>query len=123
MWYIWYEGLCSGSHWQVAVVARTLLQPMLKVARLAAKTCTRATVNSKGANEKGKVRLECAAAVHLMRNKGWETLIDECVHKGGGWKGDVLQDNCGWTYAASGGLVLVPCVCLHGRHGGLLGVT
>ena len=33
------------------------------------------------ANEKGKIRLECAAAVHLMR-KG---LIDECVRKG--WVG------------------------------------
>ena len=53
-----------------AVVARTLLQPTVNVARLVAKTCMRGTVNSKGANEKGKVRLECATAVHRMRNKG-----------------------------------------------------
>ena len=52
------------------VVARTLFQPILNVARLAAKTCTRGTVNFEGANKRGKVRLECAAAVHLMRNKG-----------------------------------------------------
>ena len=36
-----------------------------------------------GANEKGKTRLECAATVHFMQSKGWETLLDECVHKGG----------------------------------------
>ena len=66
-----------------AVVARTLLQPILNVARLAAKTCTRGTINFEGAKFKGEILLECAAAVHLMRNKGWETLIDECVHKGG----------------------------------------
>ena len=52
-----------------AVVARTLLQTIISVARLAAKTCTRGTVNSEGANKKGK----CAAAVHLMRIKGWAT--------------------------------------------------
>ena len=63
-----------------AVVARTLLQPILNVARLVAKACTQGTVNTEGANEKGEIRLECA---HLMRNKGWETLIDECVHRGG----------------------------------------
>ena len=66
-----------------AVVARTLLQPILNVTRPAAKTCTRGIVHSKGANENGKFRLECAVPLHLMRNKGWETLVDECVHKGG----------------------------------------
>ena len=49
-----------------AVVARTILQPILNVARIAAKTCTRGTVNSEGANKPGKIRLECAEAVHLM---------------------------------------------------------
>ena len=28
------------------------------------------------------MQLECTSAVHLMRNKGWETLIDQCVHNG-----------------------------------------
>ena len=71
----------------LAVVARTLLKPILNVARLAPKTCTRGTVNCEGANKKGKIRPECTAAVHLMRNKGWETLIDECVHEGGNGRG------------------------------------
>ena len=66
-----------------AVVARTLLQPIPNVARLAAKICMRWTANSEGAIEMGKGRLESAAAVHLMHNKGWESLIDACVRKGG----------------------------------------
>ena len=37
------------------VVARTLLQPILNVARLAAKTCTQGTVNTEKASEKGKI--------------------------------------------------------------------
>ena len=67
----------------LVVVAHTLLQRILNVARLAAKTCTRGIVNSEGANEKGKIRLECAAAVHFMRNKGWDTLIDKGGMEGG----------------------------------------
>ena len=46
----------------LAVVARTFLQPILNVARLVAKTCMQRTVTSEGANEKGKIRLEFAAA-------------------------------------------------------------
>ena len=41
-----------------AVVTCTLLQPILNVARLAAKTCTRMTVNVEGANKKWLVQLE-----------------------------------------------------------------
>ena len=44
------------------------------------------------------------------------------IRGGGGWKGDVLQDNSEWMYAANGGPVLVPCVCLHGRRGGSMGI-
>ena len=78
-----------------AVVARTLLRPILYVARLAAKKCTQGTVDSEGANEKGKVRLECAAVVHLMRNKGWETLIEECVRKGRDGRGTCCKTTLG----------------------------
>ena len=36
-----------------------------------------------GANAKGKVRLECAAAVQFMRTRRWETLIAVCLEEGG----------------------------------------
>ena len=62
-----------------ATVARTMLQPILDEARLAAKTCTHAILNNEKANNKGKVRMECAAAVHFMRNKGWEKVIEACL--------------------------------------------
>ena len=61
-----------------ATVARTMLQPVLDEARLAARTCTRASLNNDKANIKGKVRMECAAALHVMRNRGWEKIIDAC---------------------------------------------
>ena len=69
--------------------------------------------------KKGKVRVQWSAAVHFMRNRGWETLINESVQKG--WKRDVLLDNSRWTHAANGGLVLLAYVCLHGTPGGLTG--
>ena len=53
-----------------ATVARTVLQPILDEARLAAKTYTRASLNNEKANSKGKVRMECDAAIHFMRNRG-----------------------------------------------------
>ena len=65
-----------------AMVACTVLQPTLNIARLAAKTWTQGTISTEMASEKGRIRLECPAAVHLIRNKGWETRIDECVHRG-----------------------------------------
>ena len=64
-----------------ATVARTMLQPVLDEARLAARTCTRASLNNDKANSKGKVRMECAAAIHFMRNKGWEKIIDACLEQ------------------------------------------
>ena len=35
------------------------------------------------ANAKGNVRLECAAAVQLMRTRRWEALIGVCLAEGG----------------------------------------
>ena len=64
-----------------ATVARTMLQPVLDEARLAARTCTCASLNSDKANSKGKVRMECAAAIHFMRNRGWEKIIDACLEQ------------------------------------------
>ena len=64
-----------------ATVARTMLQPVLDEARLAARTCTRASLNNDKANSKGKVRMECAAAIHFMRNRGWEKIIDACLEQ------------------------------------------
>ena len=64
-----------------ANVARTMLQPVLDEARLAARTCTRASLNNDKANSKGKVRMECAAAIHFMRNRGWEKIIDACLEQ------------------------------------------
>ena len=57
-----------------ATVARTMLQP--DEARLAEQTCTRPSLNNDKANSKGKVRMECAAAIHFMRNRGWVEVID-----------------------------------------------
>ena len=51
-------------------VARTMLQLNLDEARLAARTGTRASLNNDKANSKGKVRMECAAAIHFMRKQG-----------------------------------------------------
>ena len=51
-----------------ATVAHTMLQPVLDEARLAARTCTCASLHNDKANSKGKVRMECAAAIHFMRN-------------------------------------------------------
>ena len=64
-----------------ATVARTMLQPVLDAARLAPRTCTRASLNNDKANSKGKVRMECAAAIHFMRNRGWEKIIDACLEQ------------------------------------------
>ena len=64
-----------------ATVARTMLQPVLDEARLAARTCTRASLNNDKANSKGKVRMECAAAIHFMRNRGCDKIIDACLQQ------------------------------------------
>ena len=52
-----------------AAVVGTMLQPVLDEARLAARTCTRASLNNDKANTKGNVRMECVAAIHFMRNR------------------------------------------------------
>ena len=65
----------------LATVARTMLQPVLGEARLAARTCSRASLNNDKANSKGKVRMECAAAIHFMRIRGWEKIIDACLQQ------------------------------------------
>ena len=62
-----------------ATVAQTILQPILDEGRLAAKTCTRASLHNEKADNKGKVRMECVAAVHFMWNKGWEKVVDACL--------------------------------------------
>ena len=59
-----------------ATVARTMLQPVLDEARLAARTCTRASLNNDKAGSKGRVRMGCAAAIHFMQNRGWEKILD-----------------------------------------------
>ena len=64
-----------------ANVARTMLQPVLDEARLAARTCTRASLNNHKENSKGKVRMDRAAAIHFMRNRGWEKIIDACLEQ------------------------------------------
>ena len=48
-----------------ATVARTMLQP-ISDERLAATICTCASLNNKKANNKGKVRMECAACYHTL---------------------------------------------------------
>ena len=58
-----------------ATVARTMLQSVLDEARLAARTCTRASLNNDKANSKGKVRMECAATTRFMRNKPLTSLL------------------------------------------------
>ena len=53
-----------------ASVACTMLQPVLVEARLVARTSTRASVNN------DKVRMECGDAIHFVRNRGWEKVMD-----------------------------------------------
>ena len=72
-----------------ATVARTMLQPILDEARLAAKTCTRASLNNEKPNNKGIVRMECAAVIHFMRNKGWEKVINACLQHPSVWQHQV----------------------------------
>ena len=64
-----------------ATVAHTMLQPVVDEARLAARTCTRALLNNDKANSKRKVKMECVAAIHFMRNRGWEKIIDTCLQQ------------------------------------------
>ena len=65
------------------VVVPNLFQPILDVARIQAKTVTKGRLSNDKANGKGKVRLECAAAVQFMRTWRWEALIMMCLEDGG----------------------------------------
>ena len=58
------------------IVACTMLQPILDQARVVAKTCMRASLSNEKAKSKRKVRMEFVAAIHFMRNRGWEKVID-----------------------------------------------
>ena len=68
-----------------AVVVRNFFQPILDVARMAAKTVTKGRMarGNDRANVNSNVRLECAAAVQFMRSRRWEALIDVCFEEGG----------------------------------------
>ena len=66
-----------------AVVVRNLFQPILNVACIQVKTVEKGRLNNDKANGKGKVRLECAAAVQFMRTRRWEALITMCLEEGG----------------------------------------
>ena len=67
----------SGMHDEVAaatgksaaVLLRYFFHPILDVARIQAKTVTKGRLNNDKANGKGKVKLECAAAVQCMRTR------------------------------------------------------
>ena len=65
------------------VVVRNLFRPILDVACIQAKMVTKGGLNNDKANGKGKVRLECAAAVQFMRTRRWEALITICLEEGG----------------------------------------
>ena len=67
------------THKASATVARTMPQPILDEARLAARTCTRASLSNEKANSKRRVRMECVAAIHFMTNRGWEKVINACL--------------------------------------------
>ena len=68
-----------------AVVVRNFFQPILDVARMAAKTVTKGRMakGNDNANTKGNVRLKCAGAVQFMRTRRWEALIAVCLEEGG----------------------------------------
>ena len=68
-----------------AVLVRNFFQPILDVARMAAKTVTkgRMAMGNDSATTKGQVRLECAAAVQFMCTRRWEALIAVCLEEGG----------------------------------------
>ena len=68
-----------------AVVVRNFFQPILDVARMAAKAVTNSRM-AKGngrANAKGNGRLQSAAAVQFMRTRRWEALIAVCLEERG----------------------------------------
>ena len=77
------DAVAAATGMSEAVVVRNLFQPFLNVARIQAKTVTKGWLNNDKANGKGKVRLECAAAVQFMCTRRWEALITICLEDGG----------------------------------------
>ena len=67
----------------VAVVVRNLFQLILDVVRIQGNTVPMGRLNNDKANGKGKVRLECDAAMQFMRTRRWEALITMCLEEGG----------------------------------------
>ena len=74
-----HDAVAAATGKSVAVTVRNLFQPILDVARIQAK----GGLNNDKANGKGKVRLECAAAVQFMGTRRWEALITICLKEGG----------------------------------------
>ena len=77
------DAVAAATGKSAAVVLRNLFQPILDVAHIQAKTVTKGRLNNYKANGKGKVRLECAAAVQFMCTQRWEALITICLEEGG----------------------------------------
>ena len=100
-----------------ASVARTMLQPVFDEARLAARTCTHASSNNEKANSNGKVRMECAATIHFMRNTGWGKVTDACLQHTSVSNHQVAP-KVGSRCATRGERILQACVCSLGvPHG------
>ena len=69
-------------------------------------------LNNDKASGKGKVRLECAAAVQFMRTQRWEALITIYLQEG-----EQMTSRCevdyGVMFVGSGGAILPRCACIH----------
>ena len=106
-----------------AVVVRNFFQPILGVARMAAKTVTKGRMakGNDSANAKGQVRLGCAAAVQFMRTRRWEALIAVCLEEGGMNNKRVGGGGHGGMFVGSGGTILPRCAYMHGGHLGCPG--
>ena len=77
------DAVAAATGKSAAVVVRNLFQPILDPALIQAKTVTKGRLNNDKTIGKGKVRLECAAAVQFMRTRRWEALITMCLEEGG----------------------------------------
>ena len=79
------DAVSAASGKSAAVSARNSFQPILDVDPNAGKTVTKGGMpkGNDTANAKGNVRIECAAAVHLMRTRRCEALIYVCLEEGG----------------------------------------
>ena len=77
------DAVAAATGKSAVVVVCNLFKPILDVARIKPKTVTKGRLNNDKATGKGKVRLECAAAVQFMRTRQWEALITICLEEGG----------------------------------------